>query len=467
MAKGWSAFPGGFCVDHTLELAVHKYTQADGIAPTFSRMRGIVGYFHKSTNGIVDLQGIQRRLSLPMQRPVQDVITRWRSSFDMVDWFRRQQQSIMTFDIERAQAVASAGGELGNLYGDNRLQLDDWSIAEQSVAVLATSANVTTKLEGTKYPTLSSVLPCVYRLLTELEDDRSLYMPWKPQGVEQFLRASALKPAVRAARAAFRKDLEERFVSKLPLARKETMAICTMLDPRFKQYNFTGATIPDAVFANTILKSTFENLWASMPLAPVPAEATAPSATETPTAAAAAASPTAAAAAEDNTLATAAAAPAATALTTARPDNSMSDNSTRLMLTGPAASTGSTSFADIFDRPMEEMEREMPPPPLVENDLEKYLKIPQLPLKNPDGTPSDILAWWRLRDHSLPADPQTGRPEGLPHLARMARQYHGEPASSAGAERLFSAASRAHHDLKGAMEDNSLEHQLLAFANTE
>ncbi len=62
--------------------------------------------------------------------------------------------------------------------------------------------------------------------------------------------------------------------------------------------------------------------------------------------------------------------------------------------------------------------------------------------------------------------PQSGRPEGLPRLASMARQYHNEPGSSAGAERLFSAASRAHHDLKGAMADNSLEHELLALANT-
>ena len=87
-------------------------------------------------------------------------------------------------------------------------------------------------------------------------------------------------------------------------------------------------------------------------------------------------------------------------------------------------------------------------------------------LTMPDGQPSDILTWWKARDHSLPADTNINRPEGLPRLARMARQYHGEPASSAGAERLFSAASRAHHDLKGAMADNSLEHELLALANT-
>ena len=41
------------------------------------------------------------------------------------------------------------------------------------------------------------------------------------------------------------------------------------------------------------------------------------------------------------------------------------------------------------------------------------------------------------------------------------------PATSAGCERVFSAAGRAHHDLKAAMQDNSLEHQLLAAANTD
>ena len=60
-----------------------------------------------------------------------------------------------------------------------------------------------------------------------------------------------------------------------------------------------------------------------------------------------------------------------------------------------------------------------------------------------------------------------GRPEGLPCLARMVRQYHSEPGSSAGAERLFSSASRTHHDLKASMGDMSLEHQLLALANTD
>ena len=94
-------------------------------------------------------------------------------------------------------------------------------------------------------------------------------------------------------------------------------------------------------------------------------------------------------------------------------------------------------------------------------DLEKYLLLPQEPMN------INVLEWWKLHDHDKCADPATGRPEGLPHLAHMAREYLGEPATSAGVERLFSKAGRMHHDLKGSMEDGSLEHSLIATANTD
>eukprot|EP00967_Tisochrysis_lutea_P097017 scaffold142308_cov26-Tisochrysis_lutea.AAC.2 len=53
-----------------------------------------------------------------------------------------------------------------------------------------------------------------------------------------------------------------------------------------------------------------------------------------------------------------------------------------------------------------------------QDDLEKYLALPaELNLD------LDLLAWWKARDHGLSADPATGRPAGLPTLAKMARQY--------------------------------------------
>ena len=50
---------------------------------------------------------------------------------------------------------------------------------------------------------------------------------------------------------------------------------------------------------------------------------------------------------------------------------------------------------------------------------------------------------------------------------KMARQYLGRPASSAGMERLFSKAGKLYGDDKKAQDYNSLEHALFACAKTE
>jgi hypothetical protein len=58
-----------------------------------------------------------------------------------------------------------------------------------------------------------------------------------------------------------------------------------------------------------------------------------------------------------------------------------------------------------------------------EDELDKYLALPVE--KNTD---LDVLAWWKAKDNEK---------DGLPILAKMARQFLGRPASSAGVERMF------------------------------
>ena len=193
MKKDWAGFDGGFCAAHTLELSVKEYTGAAGIKATLSRDKWIVGYFHRSTAGIQDLRTIQRQLNLPEKKPIQDVATRWFSSYGMVDWFREQQQAVQMYDV-RFGAKATEN----DAYKDNRLKHEDWAINEQSVAVLAPAAQATKTLEGTKYVTISLVLPYIYRLI-EGSADGMLFLPWKPVG-QQWLRADQLVPSVRAAR---------------------------------------------------------------------------------------------------------------------------------------------------------------------------------------------------------------------------------------------------------------------------
>ncbi len=79
----------------------------------------------------------------------------------------------------------------------------------------------------------------------------------------------------------------------------------------------------------------------------------------------------------------------------------------------------------------------------------------------------DLLAWWKARGHNLPVDLASGRPEGLPTLAKMARQHLCRTALSAGVERMFSKAGRLHDDFKALQSDDTLEHALLAAANLE
>ena len=69
----------------------------------------------------------------------------------------------------------------------------------------------------------------------------------------------------------------------------------------------------------------------------------------------------------------------------------------------------------------------------------------------------DVLAWWKAKDC----------PEGLPALAKMARQYLGRPASSAGVERMFSKAGKLYDDAKKGQNDETLEAALFAAANTD
>ena len=412
MAKGWAGFDGGFCADHTLELSVKVFTGADGIKQTFARDKGIVGYFHRSTAGIQDLAKIQKTLKLPEKAPIQDVATRWFSSYGMVDWFREQQQAVQMYDVQHG---AEAGKQ--DAYKDNRLQHKDWTINEQSVAVLAPSAQATKLLEGTTYVTISLVLPYIYRLI-ELSDDGMLYLPWKPAG-QQWLRADQLDPKVRAARKLLHADLKRRWIDELPSAQRTELDIATLLDPRFKEYDFPG--LPPTVdlsderkAAVDALQGTWEHDWK-------PAEA------PTPTVAA----PTAPAI-------------VTTASATAAAKNGASSSFFAMPMAPELASAPAAADAAALD------------------DLKKYALLPV-----ETNLDLDVLAWWKARDHNKPADPASGRPEGLPHLAKMARQFLGRPATSAGVERMFSKAGKLHDDMKKAQEDDTLEHSLFAAANSD
>lgn len=133
MIKGWQ---DGFqtpCCDHTLELSVKMYNQHREICPTVEKGRGLVGYFNSSVVGCKDreagLHKCQQSAGLPVGRLTQDVKTRWRSTHDMCESLRRNQEALLLFDVRNPTAATG--------FTSNRYSLEDWLVNNQSVAVLA------------------------------------------------------------------------------------------------------------------------------------------------------------------------------------------------------------------------------------------------------------------------------------------------------------------------------------------
>ena len=83
------------------------------------------------------------------------------------------------------------------------------------------------------------------------------------------------------------------------------------------------------------------------------------------------------------------------------------------------------------------------------DEVERYLRLPQIALHNASSHYQDILYWWK------------DQTPNFPFLSKMARQFLASPASSAGVERLFSKAGKMHDDQKTSTEEITLENQLL------
>ena len=116
------------------------------------------------------------------------------------------------------------------------------------------------------------------------------------------------------------------------------------------------------------------------------------------------------------------------------------------------ATSGFSAFSAIVNldfggRDPQEPEEEEEVEVVKLSEVDKYLQLPALPTTR-NGVDTCPLEWWRLHEFELP------------HLAKMARQFLAMPASSAGVERLFTAAGTMHDDFRKSTKEDTLAMQL-------
>jgi len=199
------------CALHTLQLAVHdcildQRAVSDGLAAC----RRLVGHFKHSAVASQRLADLQRELHCEVLRPVQDVATRWNSTYYMIERLLAIKRSISVYCTEAEH--------------DKAISNNTWTLLQNVKHLLSPLEQLTRDLSAYD-ACISAVIPAILGLKLTLEADK------RDVGVKTM--KSGLLDA-----------LEQRFN---PLLTNSYTTVATAVDPRFKLRFFPTDEVRDEV----------------------------------------------------------------------------------------------------------------------------------------------------------------------------------------------------------------------------
>uniref|UniRef100_A0A7M4F2J3 BED-type domain-containing protein n=1 Tax=Crocodylus porosus TaxID=8502 RepID=A0A7M4F2J3_CROPO len=210
-------FVGICCVAHKFHLTVRDALEGDraagdGASPTsklISKCRKVAGYFHRSVKGGKMLRDKQAELNIPQHKIMQDVETRWNSTYLMLERLMEQQKAIHEMALL---------GEIGISGPFNRAE---WDTISQILVVLKPFLEATETLSASD-ALLSQVIPTVKELQSQMESFQGISVPgWgKPLSPD-------VQALVRRLKEGIRKRLD-------PLQSSTVHVLAAMCDPRVK-----------------------------------------------------------------------------------------------------------------------------------------------------------------------------------------------------------------------------------------
>ena len=242
----------------------------------------------------------------------------------------------------------------------------------ESVCVTHCAAEAVPRLEGTKFVTISLVLPAIYKLLGNLEKD-SL----RQHRDDTTVPVASIGRNMKGAQRKYLIDLIYRWVKELSTYTKRLLVIATLLHPCYNHY---------------VCRSEAERRWAE------------------------------------------------TALRNEWQHWKGTQNESTNVLNQGNQPKRPCDFPDDSDDDVKQASAKM-------DKLDLYLSLAQ------ESKDICVLAWWRNFRLSAPG------------LAEMARHLLVKPATSAGVDRLFTAAGLTYGDLSAAMTEDTMAQRLLSTSN--
>lgn len=193
------------CFAHTLNLVVQN--SIIRISDTVRKVKSIVELFHISPGALEKLRERQSQFNEPYIIPRNDCITRWNSTFDMLESIVRIKSSLIA--------------TLTYSYPKYTLTEGDMKIMENTVMVLMLFKRITEILSGDSYITSSQVIVHIDQLQTHCNTMLTLDLP---ASVKHLTRSLAQEISIRFGK----------------LENQDEFSFATILDPRFKTHGFNN-----------------------------------------------------------------------------------------------------------------------------------------------------------------------------------------------------------------------------------
>ncbi len=135
------------CTGHTLQLIVNSSLKDTSISKALGAARTLVEHFKRSELANTKLKEKQHQMNTPEHKLIQDVSTRWNSTFFMLERLLEQRWPI-TVTLSDSEVTPR-----GKHYFD--LKPDQWSLLEELTQGLQPFQCATEFLSGQEYATLS------------------------------------------------------------------------------------------------------------------------------------------------------------------------------------------------------------------------------------------------------------------------------------------------------------------------
>ena len=125
------------------------------IKTTMKRLRKLATHFHHSSQATAAIKTLCEALEVPWCKPVQDVVTRWWSTYLLLASMLHLERAVKAYEP--------------NLPADLRLTAVDWLICRRAAELLEPFMEVQKMLEGDQYVTGSLCIPMLHDLRMNLE----------------------------------------------------------------------------------------------------------------------------------------------------------------------------------------------------------------------------------------------------------------------------------------------------------